>query len=115
MSVFKTETAKTRSKTNVSNASTIQSKYIHSVLSRNVSQDPTFGVYQDDTDGSFKIGRSNFKYNDKHDFADGKNYKATLDLWELVTKSRPAKNMVTQQDKQAYNQIQTQSNAQSSF
>ena len=48
------------------------SKYINYVLTRKVSHEPTFGVYQDDTDGSFKIGRSSFKYYNKHMFVDGK-------------------------------------------
>ena len=65
------------------------SQFIQNVLIRNVSHDPTFGVYQDDTDGSLKIGRSSFKYNDKHVFIDGKKYKATQDLWELLTQSQP--------------------------
>ena len=58
----------------------MHSKYITNVLRRKISHDPTFGVYQDDTDGSFKIGRASFKYNDKHVFVDGKNYKATAGL-----------------------------------
>jgi len=41
-------------------------------------------VYQDDTDGSFKIGMSIFKFN-KHEFVDGKKYKVTQGLWELLT------------------------------
>ena len=48
------------------------SKYIQDVLTRKVTHDPTFGVYQDDTDGSFKIGRASFKYNNKHVFVYGK-------------------------------------------
>jgi hypothetical protein len=56
-------------------------------------------VYQDETDGSFKIGRSTSKYNDKHVFVDGRKYKATQGLWELLTKSKPDKNAVTFQDK----------------
>jgi len=56
-----------------------------------LSHDPTFGVYQDETDGSFKIGRSSFKYKDKHVFVDGKKYKATQGLWKLLTKSKPDK------------------------
>jgi len=59
-------------------------------------------VYQDDTDGSSKIGYSKFKYNDKHVFVDGRKYKATLGLWELLTKSKPDKNPVTIPDRQAY-------------
>ena len=43
----------------------LHSKYINSLLRRKISHNPTFGVYQDDTDGSFKIGMSSFKYNDK--------------------------------------------------
>ena len=70
-----------------------------------MSCDPTYGVYQDDTDGSFKRGRSSFKYNDKHVFVDGRKYKATEGLWELLTKAKPDKNAVTIQDKQAYKQI----------
>ena len=36
--------------------------YIQNVLRRKLSHDHSLGVYQDDTDGSFKIGRSKFKY-----------------------------------------------------
>jgi hypothetical protein len=78
------------------------SKYINDVLTRNVSDDPTFGVYQDDTDGSFKIGRSSFQYSNKHVFVDGKKYKATQGLWELLTQSRPDEHLVTHHDKQTY-------------
>ena len=56
------------------------SKYIQDVLERKVSHDPTLDVYQDDTDGSFKIGRSSFKYNNKHVFVVRKKYKATQGL-----------------------------------
>jgi len=38
-------------------------------------------VYQDDTDGSFKIGRLRLKYNDKHVFVGGKKYKAMQGRW----------------------------------
>jgi len=69
----------------------VHSNYIHNVLRRRLSHDPTFGVYQDETDGSFKIGRSSFKYKDKHVFVDGKKYKATQGLWKLLTKSKPDK------------------------
>jgi len=82
------------------NSQPLHSTYIHNVLRRRLSHDPTFGVYQNDTDGSFKIGSSSFKYNDKHVFVDGKKYKATQGLWELLTTSKPDKNAVTFQDKQ---------------
>ena len=72
------------------------------MLRRKLSHDPTFGVYQYDTDSSFKIGRSNFKYNEKHIFVDGRKYKATQGMWELLPKSQPDKTLVTFQDKQAY-------------
>ena len=42
---------------------------------------------------------------------DSKKYKATQGLWELLTKSRPEKNVVTLQDRQTYKQIPMQSNA----
>ena len=75
----------------------VHSNYINVVLRRKVSHDPTFGVYQDDIDGSFKIGRSSFKYNNTHVFVDGK----------LITqrqvcgnyKSKPDRNLVSVQDK----------------
>jgi hypothetical protein len=98
--VFKIVTAQSDSETEVTDASPIHSKYIHSVLSLKVSQDHTFGEYQDDTYGSFKIGNSNFKYNDKYVFVDSKNSKTTQGLWELLTKTRSDKNMVTPHDKQ---------------
>ena len=58
-----------------------------------------------------KNGNSNFKYKDKFVFVDTEKYNATQGLWELLTKSRPDKNKVTLQDRQAYKQILTQSNA----
>ena len=42
---------------------------------------------------------------------DGKNYKATQGLWELLTQSRADKHQVTHQDRQAYKQVLLQSNA----
>jgi len=36
--------------------SPMHSDYIRNVLRRNVSHDPTFGVYQNHSDCSFKIG-----------------------------------------------------------
>jgi hypothetical protein len=81
------------------------------VLKRKIFHESDFGVYRDDTDGSLKIGRSNFKYNDTPVFVDGIKYKATSGLWQLLTKSRPDKTIVTLQDRQAYKQILIQSNA----
>jgi hypothetical protein len=83
-------------------ASPTHSKYIYNVLTRKLSHDSTFVVYQDDTNGSFKIGSSSFTYNNKHVFVDGKRYKATQGLWELLTQSRRNKNVVARQDRQAY-------------
>lgn len=105
------ETTRKREPELETNSQPVHSNYIHNVLRRKLSHDPTFGVYQDETDGSFKIGRSSFKYNDKHVFVDGRKYKATQGLWELLTKSKPDKNAVTFQDKQTYKQILLQSNA----
>ena len=42
-------------------------------------------------------------------FVDGKKYKATQGLWELITKSKPDRNVVSMQEKQAYKQIILQS------
>lgn len=109
--VFNTETADTESETDAESISPLHTKYIQGVLKRKVSHDPTFGVYQDNDDGSFKIGSSKFKFSNKHVFVDSKRFKATRGLWELLTKSRPDKNVVTLQDKQAYKQILLQSNA----
>jgi hypothetical protein len=92
------------------NSQPVHSNYIHNVLRRRLSHDPTFGVYQNETDGSFKIGRSSFKCNHKHVFVDGKTYKATQCLWELLTKSKPDKNALAFQDKQTYKQTILQSN-----
>jgi len=44
-------------------------------------------------------------------FVDGKNYKATPGLWELLTKPKLYRRLVSVQDKQAYKQILLQSNA----
>ena len=90
--LFKTETE------TETDDSLTHSKYIHDVLTRKVSHDCNFGVYQNDTDVSFKIFLSNFKYNNKHVFTDGKRNKGTQGLCELLTQSRPDKNVVTHQD-----------------
>lgn len=107
--LFKTE--RSADSESESDSLPINSKYINNVLRRKSSHDSTFGVYQDDTDGSFKIGRSSFKYNNKHVFVDGRKYKATPGLWELLSQSRPDKDLVSLQDRQAYKQILLQSNA----
>jgi len=60
--------------------SPLHSEYISNVFKRKVSNDPTFGVYQDNIDSSFKIGCLCFKYNDKHVFVDGRKYKANEGL-----------------------------------
>ena len=109
--VFNTETADTESETDAESISPVHTKYIQGVLKRKVSHDPTFGVYQDNDDGSFKIGSSKFKFTNRHVFVDSKRFKATRGLWELLTKSRPDNNAVTLQDKHAYKQILLQSNA----
>ena len=44
-------------------------------------------------------------------FVVGKNYKATPSLWELLTKSKTDRNLLSVQYKQAYKQILLQSNA----
>ena len=105
MPVFKTES---ESETNVS---PVHSEYIRNVLRRKVAHDPTFGVYEDDTDGSFETGPSSFKYKDKHVCIDGRKCKATQGLCKLLTKSKPDINAVTLQERQAYKQIKLQSNA----
>ena len=89
----------------------MHSIYIQNVLRPKVSHDPTLDLYHDDTDGSFKIGRSSFKYNDKHVFVDGKKYNTTQGLWELLTQSRPDINLVIFQNRQVYKQTLLQSNA----
>ena len=48
---------------------------------------------------ALKIGSSSFKYTDKQVFVDGRKYKATQGVWELLTKSKPDKNVVTFQDR----------------
>jgi len=62
------------------NSHRVHSKYIHNVLRRELLHDPTFGVYQDDTVYSFKIGLSSFKYKDINVFVDGRKYRATQGL-----------------------------------
>ena len=52
--------------------SSTHSKYIDSVLTRKLSYEHNFGVYEDDTDGSFTIVRSCNKYYNKNLYVDGK-------------------------------------------
>ena len=86
--LFKTESIESDS---VTDALHSHSNYTQNVFSRKLSHDPRFGVYQDDTVVSFKIGRSSFKYNNKHVFVNGKSYTSTQGLWEILTQSRPVK------------------------
>jgi hypothetical protein len=48
--MFHTETEDTESETVAGRASPVNSKYIQEALKRRKSHDPTFGIYQDDTD-----------------------------------------------------------------
>jgi hypothetical protein len=75
--LFKTETLDSESETD---SLPVHSKYINNVLRCKVSHDPNSGVHQDDADGSLKIEKSSFKYNDKRVLVDGKKYKATPSL-----------------------------------
>jgi hypothetical protein len=108
--VFKIENTESETDTE-SSASPVHSKYIQGVLRRKVSYDHTFGVYQDDAKRSFKIGRSKFKFIKKHLFVDGRRFMATPGPWELLTKSQPDKDTVTNQDRQTYKQILLLANA----
>ena len=67
MPQFKTESE------SETDTSPTHSMYIHNVLTRKITHDPNFGVYHDDTGGSFKIVRSRFVYNNKHVLVDGKS------------------------------------------
>jgi hypothetical protein len=109
--IFNTETAETESETDSGSVSPVHSNSIQGVLKRKVSHDPTIGVYQNNNDGCFKIGSSKLKFSNKHVFVDGKRYKATRGLWELLTRSQPDKNSITPRDKLAYTHILQQSNA----
>jgi hypothetical protein len=84
--VFKSESTESETDTE-SGVSPVHSKYTQGLLRRKVSHDHTFGVYQDDANGSLKIGRSKFKLSNKHVFVDGRKYKAKPGLRELLTKS----------------------------
>jgi hypothetical protein len=103
---------KTVSKSEI-DVSPMPSEYIRNVLRRKLSHDPTFGDYQVDRGGSFKIERSKFLYNDKHVFVYSGNYTTAQGLWALLKKSKYDKNEVTSQDRQAYKQTPLQSNAHS--
>jgi hypothetical protein len=64
----------------------VHSLYIHYVLRRKAPHDPTFGVYQHDTGGSFKIGRSGIKYNDQRVSVDGKStrqHQVSGNFWRI--------------------------------
>jgi hypothetical protein len=50
---------------------TTQPYCMEGVIRRTDMHDPTFGVHQTE-DGSFKIGRSDFKYTDSHVFVNNK-------------------------------------------
>jgi hypothetical protein len=89
--VSKTESTESETDTE-SSVSPVNSKYMQGVLKCKLTHDHTFGVYQDDANCSFKIRRSKFKFGNKHVFVEGRRYKATFGLWELLTKSRPDKN-----------------------
>jgi len=78
MHLFKKETE------SQNDASPMHSENIQNVLRRKVSHDPTFGVYQNEAESSFKIGRSSFKYYEKHLFVDDRKGKANQGLWELI-------------------------------
>jgi hypothetical protein len=80
-SSFKTNSRRKRSMP----LSESETDYASPVLKRKIFHDCACGVYRDDTNGSLKIGHSKFKYNDSHVFVDGKNYKATSGVWELLT------------------------------
>jgi len=74
-----------------------------------VSHDPTFGVYQDDSDGSFKIG-VRFLNITMDTICRWRKIQGKTGSVGIVDRVYPDRNRVTLEDRQAYKQILLQYN-----
>jgi len=72
--------------------------------------DETFGPKGDNKE-NLKLGDAEFKTDGKEMIINGKRYKGTEGLWELVTMHIPDKNVYSDDDKEKYKEIMVSTNA----
>jgi len=91
--------------------SEIASPYVMSYLYDSTSLDKDFGIRKDD-DGDFRIGRSLIEFGENSDiYVDGKTYAGTPGLYELITRKKVNKSLITTGDLKNYRRILEASSA----
>ena len=83
----------------------VASPYVMSYLYNSPSLDTDFGIRKDD-DGDFRIGKSLIEIGENSEiFVDGKTYTGTPGLYELITRKKVSKSLITIRDLKNYRRI----------
>jgi len=85
--------------------------YVMSYLYNSPSLDKDFGIRKDD-DGDFRIGNSLIEIGENSEiYIDGKTYAGTPGLYELITRKKVNKSLITTRDLKNYRRILESSSA----
>ena len=85
--------------------------YVMSYLYNSPSLDTDFGIRKDD-DGDFRICRSFIEIGENSEiYIDGKTYEGTPGLYELITRKKVNKSLITTRDLKNYRRILEASSA----
>jgi hypothetical protein len=83
----------------------VASPYVTSYIYNKSSLDKDFGIRRDD-DGQFRIGRSLIEVDGNSNvYVDGKSYEGTSGLFELLTRKKVNKSLITTRDLKNYRRI----------
>ena len=89
----------------------IASPYMMSYLYNRTSLDIDFGIRKDDA-GDFRIGKSLIEIDENsYVYVDGKTYTGTPGLYELITRKKVNKSLITTRDLKNYRRILEASSA----
>jgi hypothetical protein len=84
----------------------LASPYLTPYLYNRRFLDKVFGIRREETDGTFMIGNSSVTLDDRGNIIiQGKQYRGTPGLWELLTRKNVKHSIITTQDLKTYKRI----------
>lgn len=87
----------------------LAAKYLTIPHDKKIDYDSTFGI-KFNNDGNMILGDEIINFKEGHLVIQDQQYKETPGLWELLTKQKPNKELVTDQDQQNYEDIMINTN-----
>lgn len=103
--------SRTKSESTPNLSMNIVNKYFQLYLQNNPKIDYTYGIYKDKDSNEWKIGNSNIILDEENFSINGKSYKITLGLCELLFMRNPTFSLYNADDLEYYGDILNESNA----